>query len=62
MTWKHVGRSFLRQNSEKLLLYGHPNDDFIISMILIDVAKEICRQPNSFHNKRICFCLLLGTN
>lgn len=32
-----------RQISRKGTLYGHPNDDFIISMILIDVAKEICR-------------------
>lgn len=48
-----------RRDSEKPALYGHPNDDFIISMILIDAAKEICRQTNSFHNGRICFVYYL---
>lgn len=32
------------------MFYGHPNDDFIICMILIDMPKEICALPNSCHN------------
>lgn len=49
----------LRQNSRNPLLYGHPNDDFIISMILIDAAKEICSPPDSFHNPNTCFVYYL---
>lgn len=30
----------MNRSSRKGPLYGHPNDDFIISMILIDAAKE----------------------